>query len=72
MLLADLQVMGVSRSHPSGVSEPSMHDVNYFYGRIVQIAVHPFQSYSDMALCRIDWFPFANRRFSRASQKREL
>ena len=50
MLPMDLRVMGVSHSHPSGSPEPSVHDLNHFYGRIMVIAAYPFQSYSDIAV----------------------
>ena len=50
MLPWDLTVMGVAHSHPSGVLKPSMHDLNHFYGRIMVIAAHPFQSYDDLAV----------------------
>ena len=50
MLPADLRVMGVSHSHPSGSQQPSVHDLNHFYGRIMVIAAYPFQSYSDIGV----------------------
>ena len=50
MLPMDLRVMGVSHSHPSGNPEPSVQDLNHVYGRIMVIAAHPFQSYSDIAV----------------------
>ena len=50
MLPMDLHVMGVSHSHPSGNSGPSVHDLNHLYGRIMVIAAYPFQSYSDIAV----------------------
>ena len=50
MLPMDLRVMGVSHSHPSGNPEPSMYDLNHFYGRIMVIAAYPFQSYTDITV----------------------
>jgi proteasome lid subunit RPN8/RPN11 len=50
MLPMDLRVMGVSHSHPSGNSQPSVQDLNHIYGRIMVIAAYPFQSYSDIAV----------------------
>jgi proteasome lid subunit RPN8/RPN11 len=50
MLPMDLSVMGVSHSHPSGVLQPSTHDLNHFYGRVMVIAAYPFQSYNDIAV----------------------
>jgi proteasome lid subunit RPN8/RPN11 len=50
MLPMDLRVMGVSHSHPSGALYPSTQDLNHFYGRIMVITAHPFQSYNDIAV----------------------
>jgi proteasome lid subunit RPN8/RPN11 len=50
MLPMDLRVMGVSHSHPSGSPQPSVQDLNHFYGRIMVIVAYPFQSYSDIAV----------------------
>ena len=50
MLPMDLRVMGVSHSHPSGNSQPSVQDLNHIYGRIMVIAAYPFQSYSDIVV----------------------
>jgi proteasome lid subunit RPN8/RPN11 len=66
MLPLDLRVIGVSHSHPSGNPEPSVHDLNHFYGRIMVIAAYPFQSYSDIAVydkngSRIRWQVISDR-----------
>jgi proteasome lid subunit RPN8/RPN11 len=50
MLPMDLRVMGVAHSHPSGALRPSTHDMNHFYGRIMVITAHPFQSYNDIGV----------------------
>lgn len=50
MLPMDLKIVGVSHSHPSGVLRPSIHDLNHFYGRIMVITAHPFQSYNDIGV----------------------
>jgi proteasome lid subunit RPN8/RPN11 len=50
MLPMDLSVIGVSHSHPSGSLQPSIHDLNHFYGRIMAITAYPFQSYSDIGI----------------------
>jgi proteasome lid subunit RPN8/RPN11 len=50
MLPMDLSVMGISHSHPSGSIQPSIHDLNHFYGRIMVITAYPFQSYSDIGV----------------------
>ena len=50
MLPMDLSVMGIAHSHPSGSLRPSTHDLNHFYGRIMVITAHPFQSYGDIGV----------------------
>jgi len=50
MLPMDMKVMGIAHSHPSGILRPSIHDLNHFYGRIMVIAAHPFQSYNDIGV----------------------
>ncbi len=50
MLPLDLRVMGISHSHPSGVLRPSIHDLNHFYGRIMVITAHPFESYANIGV----------------------
>jgi proteasome lid subunit RPN8/RPN11 len=50
MLPMDLSVMGVSHSHPSGSLQPSIHDLNHFYGKIMVITAYPFQSYDDIGV----------------------
>ena len=50
MLPMDLRVVGVAHSHPSGALRPSTHDLNHFYGRIMVITAHPFQSYGDIGV----------------------
>jgi len=50
MLPMDLRLMGIAHSHPSGNLRPSTHDLNHFYGRIMVITAHPFQSYNDIGV----------------------
>lgn len=50
MLPMDLSVIGVTHSHPSGALQPSIHDLNHFYGRIMVIAAYPFQSYDNIGV----------------------
>jgi proteasome lid subunit RPN8/RPN11 len=50
MLPMDLSVIGVTHSHPSGALQPSIHDLNHFYGRIMVIAAYPFQSYDSIGV----------------------
>jgi proteasome lid subunit RPN8/RPN11 len=44
MLPMDLSVMGTAHSHPSGVLQPSVGDLNYFYGRVLIITAYPYDS----------------------------
>lgn len=50
MLPMDLSVIGISHSHLSGILRPSIRDLNHFYGKIMVIAVYPFQSYNDIGV----------------------
>jgi len=50
MLPFDLSIMGVAHSHPSGTLQPSVQDLNHFYGRIMVIAAHPFETYNDIGV----------------------
>lgn len=40
----DFSIIGVAHSHPSGALCPSVTDLNKFYGRIMLITAHPYQS----------------------------
>jgi len=50
MLPMDLSVIGVTHSHPSGSPQPSIQDLNHFYGRIMVITAYPFQSYDNIGV----------------------
>lgn len=50
MLPLDLSVMGTAHSHPSGVLQPSIGDLNHFYGRMMVIAVYPYDSEEQIAV----------------------
>jgi len=50
MLPMDLSVLGTSHSHPSGALQPSIHDLNHFYGKIMMITAYPYQSYNDIGV----------------------
>lgn len=50
MLPMDLTIMGTSHSHPSGSLQPSIHDLNHFYGKIMIITAYPFQDYDDIGV----------------------
>jgi len=38
----DLKYLGTAHSHPSGSSQPSLEDLNHFYGLISIIICHPY------------------------------
>jgi len=48
MLPIDFSIVGVAHSHPSGALEPSMADLNKFYGRIMVIIAYPYQKQQDI------------------------
>ena len=50
MLPSSLSVIGVAHSHPNGILEPSIHDLNHFYGRLMVITAYPYESESDLAV----------------------
>ena len=39
----DLSYLGTAHSHPSGSSQPSLEDLNHFYGLISIIICHPYE-----------------------------
>ena len=46
----DFSIVGVAHSHPTGVLEPSIHDLNQFYGRVMVVVAYPYESESDIAV----------------------
>ena len=50
MLPSSLSMIGVAHSHPNGVLEPSIQDLNHFYGRVMVITAYPYESETDLAL----------------------
>lgn len=46
----DPSIVGLVHSHPSGTLDPSIHDLNHFYGSIMMIAAYPFHSIGDIAI----------------------
>lgn len=48
MLPMDFSIIGVAHSHPSGSLQPSIEDLNHFYGRIMVIAAYPYESETDI------------------------
>jgi len=42
MLPLDFSIIGSVHSHPSGYSEPSVNDLNHFFGEIMMIVAYPF------------------------------
>jgi len=50
MLPLDLSIIGTAHSHPSGSPEPSVEDLNHFYGLLMVIASYPYGSEEDLAI----------------------
>lgn len=50
MLPFDLSILGVAHSHPSGVLDPSIRDLNHPYGMITMIVAYPYRSVEDIAV----------------------
>lgn len=46
----DFSIIGVAHSHPSGVLQPSVEDLNNFYSRIMVITSYPYDSEKDLAV----------------------
>lgn len=46
----DFSIVGVAHSHPTRALEPSIPDLNQFYGRVMVIAAYPYESESDVAV----------------------
>ena len=49
MLPLDHSIVGTAHSHPSGVLQPSVQDLNLLYGRIMVIVAYPYDSECDLA-----------------------
>ena len=54
MLPIDLSIIGTAHSHPSGVLQPSIEDLNHFYGRIMIITAYPYESEENLAIFERD------------------
>lgn len=50
MLPIDMSILGTAHSHPSGVIQPSIGDLNYFYSKIMIIAGYPYDSEDQLAV----------------------
>ena len=50
MLPNDYSIMGTAHSHPSGLLRPSIEDLNHFYGRLMIIVAHPYESERQIAM----------------------
>jgi len=50
MLPLDLSILGTAHSHPSGNLQPSVSDLNHFYGKIMVIVAYPYRSKDDMGV----------------------
>ncbi|MCP8318585.1 MAG: Mov34/MPN/PAD-1 family protein [Candidatus Methylarchaceae archaeon HK01B] len=46
----DLSILGTAHSHPSGTLQPSVGDLNNFYGRIMIIIAYPYKSEDDIGV----------------------
>jgi proteasome lid subunit RPN8/RPN11 len=49
MLPIDRSIIGTAHSHPSGTLQPSVNDLNHYYGRIMIIIAHPYHSHHNIA-----------------------
>lgn len=54
MLPIDSSIVGTAHSHPSGVLQPSIEDLNHFYGRIMVITAYPYYSEKQVAIYNRD------------------
>lgn len=50
MLPIDSSIVGVAHSHPSGAKQPSIEDLNNFYGRLMVIMAYPYKTGEDIAI----------------------
>ncbi len=48
MLPFDLSILGTAHSHPSGVPQPSLEDLNNYYGVVMIIMGYPYDSEDDV------------------------
>ncbi|MEM2885077.1 MAG: Mov34/MPN/PAD-1 family protein [Thermoproteota archaeon] len=46
----DMSVVGVAHSHPSGIQEPSVADLNNFYGGVMAICSYPYEDAGDISI----------------------
>jgi proteasome lid subunit RPN8/RPN11 len=46
----DFSILGIAHSHPNGVQQPSLEDLNNFYGRFMVIATYPYRSEADIGV----------------------
>ncbi len=50
MLPMDFSLVGSAHSHPSGVTRPSVEDLNRAFGRVIMIVAYPFQGKENVAV----------------------
>lgn len=50
MLPLDTSILGIAHSHPNGVLEPSLEDLNNYFGRMMVIVGYPYESEEDIAV----------------------
>jgi proteasome lid subunit RPN8/RPN11 len=50
MLPMDFSIIGSVHSHPSGVAQPSVEDLNHSYGMVMMILAYPFRGEEDVGV----------------------
>jgi proteasome lid subunit RPN8/RPN11 len=50
MLPLDTSILGVAHSHPNGVLEPSLQDLNHYYGKLMVIVAYPYSSEDNVGI----------------------
>jgi proteasome lid subunit RPN8/RPN11 len=50
MLPIDSTIIGTVHSHPSGVLNPSVEDLNHMYGMIMMILAYPYRDVNDVSV----------------------
>ena len=50
MLPMDFSIIGSVHSHPSGVAQPSVGDLNHSYGMVMMILAYPFRGEEDVGV----------------------
>ena len=61
MLPMDFSLIGSVHSHPSGITMPSVADLNRSFGRVMMIVAYPFLGTENVAVYNRSGEPFALR-----------